>query len=349
MYIDRLDDFRILVKDLVSRSEELGLVIPAKDKTRILSHKSPLSRQADSIVTTVRSLSEMLHEHKTGYLESKMVHGTSSMSDTERNQVNVDFRNIHHRTKRSRINFTKMNVQVDAGADSIAKQCRSLIARYREDVNKSSLSSSAHEHHTSVCSGLENFLQSVVSYHSEMRAVRVSRQLEMKRLSRLEVTSVESRAQEIGASAHAHQGAKEQERELREKAISAAAVANRSSAVWDEDGEEEEMSPEEANMMEMENEKLIDHLSSLTNQVDQVQSKVVKIAELQSIFTEKVLQQAESLEKVAEEAVSTTENVKEGNEAIRQAIQNKASYRVYILFIILVFSFSLLFLDWYNP
>ena len=34
----------------------------------------------------------------------------------------------------------------------------------------------------------------------------------MKRLSRLEVTSVESRAQEIGASAHAHQGAKEQER-----------------------------------------------------------------------------------------------------------------------------------------
>jgi len=324
MYIDRLDDFRILVKDLVSRSEELGLVIPVKDKARILSHKSSLSRQADSIVMTVKSLAEMLHEHKTGYLESRMVHGTSSMSDTERNQV-------------------------DAGADSIAKQCRSLIAKYREEVTKSSLSPSAHEHHTSVCSGLENFLQSVVSFHSEMRAVRVSRQLEMKRLSRLEVTSVESRAQEIGASAQAHQGVKEQERELREKAISAAAGVTRSSAVWDEDGEDEEMSPEEANMMEMENEKLIDHLSSLTNQVDQVQSKVVKIAELQSIFTEKVLQQAESLEKVAEEAVSTTENVKEGNEQIRQAIQNKASYRVYILFIILVFSFSLLFLDWYNP
>ena len=88
MYIDRLDDFRILVKDLVSRSEELGLVIPAKDKARILSHKSSLSRQAESIVTTVKSLSEMLTEHKTGYLESRMVHGTSSMSDTERNQVN---------------------------------------------------------------------------------------------------------------------------------------------------------------------------------------------------------------------------------------------------------------------
>ena len=156
---------------------------------------------------------------------------------------------------------------------------------------------------------------------------------------------MESRAQEIG---DAHPGAKEQERELRERAITAAAEASRS-AMWDEEEEEEGLSPEEASMMEMENEKLMDHLSSLENQVDQVQSKVVKIAELQSIFTEKVLQQAEGLEKVAEEAVASTENVKEGNEAIRQAIQNKASYRVYILFIILVFSFSLLFLDWYNP
>ena len=38
-----------------------------------------------------------------------------------------------------------------------------------------------------------------------------------------------------------------------------------------EDGEDEEMSPEEANMMEMENEKLIDHLSSLTNHTLKIQ------------------------------------------------------------------------------
>ena len=53
--------------------------------------------------------------------------------------------------------------QVDAGADSIAKQCRGLIAKYREEVDKSGLSDSAHEHHSGVCSGLETFLQSVVS------------------------------------------------------------------------------------------------------------------------------------------------------------------------------------------
>ena len=83
-----------------------------------------------------------------------------------------------------------------------------------------------------------------------------------------------------------------------------------------------------------------------------------------------VLEQADILDVVHAQAVNTTENTKvllvvptvfpskdyfdyctylqEGNEEVRKAIQNMASYRVYILFILLVFSFSLLFLDWYN-
>ena len=137
--------------------------------------------------------------------------------------------------------------------------------------------------------------------------------------------------------------------DLREQAITAAASNTKPSTHWEESDEDQEMTGEEAAMMELENERLMDHLSSLQNQVDQVQSKVVKIAELQSIFTEKVLQQSEDIEKVHEDTVASTENIKGGNEAVRQAIQNKATYRVYILFIILVFSFSLLFLDWYNP
>ena len=135
--------------------------------------------------------------------------------------------------------------------------------------------------------------------------------------------------------------------ELEEQAMSAS--VSQPGGYWADSDGEEELGQEEAAMMELENERLLEHLSSLNNQVDQVQSKVVKIAELQSIFTEKVLQQAESVELVQADTVASTENVKSGNEAVRQAIQDKATYRVYILFIILVFSFSLLFLDWYNP
>jgi len=41
-------------------------------------------------------------------------------------------------------------------------------------------------------------------------------------------------------------------------------------------------------------------------------------------------------------------SLKDGNEELRKAIQRNASIRVYILFFLLVMSFSLLFLDWYN-
>ena len=43
-----------------------------------------------------------------------------------------------------------------------------------------------------------------------------------------------------------------------------------------------------------------------------------------------------------------TENVKDANDQIREAIQRNAGLRVYILFFLLVMSFSLLFLHWYN-
>merc|ERR1712130_650707 len=181
-----------------------GLVIPVKDKTRILSSSDSLPRQAEVIVKTVTSLSE-LQQNKDAYLENLALPGAAgAMSDADRNQI-------------------------DAGADNIAKQCRSLILKYQDDVSNMSLVDSAQEHHDGVVSGLQSYLQSVVSVHSQMRAIRVSRHVEMRRLSKLEVTSVQSRAMEIGSG---HTIVSEQE--LREKAVSAAASSSKPSTFWDE-------------------------------------------------------------------------------------------------------------------
>lgn len=79
-----------------------------------------------------------------------------------------------------------------------------------------------------------------------------------------------------------------------------------------------------------------------------MESKVVHIAELQQLFTEKVLQQEKDIERIAETVVGSTENIKDANKQIKQAIQRNAGLRVWILFFLLVMSFSLLFLDWYN-
>ena len=116
----------------------------------------------------------------------------------------------------------------------------------------------------------------------------------------------------------------------------------------DDSDSNEPLSPAEKQMFDQENEKMYEDLMSLKDEVQQIETKVVKIAELQQIFTEKVLQQKGDIDLIASNAVATTENVSDGNEEIRKAIQRNASTRVYVLFFLIVMSFTLLFLDWYN-
>ena len=74
----------------------------------------------------------------------------------------------------------------------------------------------------------------------------------------------------------------------------------------------------------------------------------MKIAQLQEIFTKKVLEQDKDIDNINQVAVGTTENVVEGNEQLREAMKKNAGLRVWILFFLLMMSFAILFLDWYN-
>uniref|UniRef100_A0AAX7ULK2 Syntaxin-18 n=1 Tax=Astatotilapia calliptera TaxID=8154 RepID=A0AAX7ULK2_ASTCA len=101
-------------------------------------------------------------------------------------------------------------------------------------------------------------------------------------------------------------------------------------------------------MFEQENQRLISEMNSLVDEVRQIEGKVVEISRLQEIFAEKVLQQEAEIDNIHQLVVGATENVKEGNEDIREAIKNNAGFRVWILFFLVMCSFSLLFLDWYD-
>ena len=87
----------------------------------------------------------------------------------------------------------------------------------------------------------------------------------------------------------------------------------------------------------------------MAEQVKQIEGKVVEISELQKQFADKVVEQDEDVQRIADTMVHSTENVKDANEQLRQAMQNSAGLRVAIMFVVMVLSFSLLFLDWYNP
>lgn len=107
------------------------------------------------------------------------------------------------------------------------------------------------------------------------------------------------------------------------------------------------LSPEDVQMFEQENMQLYHELQGVAEEVEQIEKNVVDIAQLQDIFTEKVSLQQHNIERIANAVIGATENVKDANEQIKQAIQRNAGLRVWSLFFLLVMSFALLFLDWY--
>lgn len=58
--------------------------------------------------------------------------------------------------------------------------------------------------------------------------------------------------------------------------------------------------------------------------------------------------QSYDIERIGNVVVGTTENIKDANEQIKQAMQRNAGLRVWVLFFLIIMSFTLLFLDWYN-
>lgn len=121
----------------------------------------------------------------------------------------------------------------------------------------------------------------------------------------------------------------------------------KSQQLEDEAEAAKKLSPEDVQMYEQENVQLYHELQGVAEEVEQIEKNVVDIAQLQDIFTEKVSLQQHNIERIANAVIGATENVKDANEQIKQAIQRNAGLRVWSLFFLLVMSFALLFLDWY--
>uniref|UniRef100_A0A3P8ZWD2 Syntaxin-18 n=1 Tax=Esox lucius TaxID=8010 RepID=A0A3P8ZWD2_ESOLU len=210
--------------------------------------------------------------------------------------------------------------QIDQDAQIFMRTCSEAIKQLRSEADKQVISTQIREHRSAVLDLIEMYLKGVCKLYSEQRAIRV------KRVYSLSVV----------APCHEERGVAD----LQENSMS----------LWEE-GQgrvEDELSPEEMQMFEQENQRLVSEMSSLVDEVRQIEGKVVEISRLQEIFAEKVLMQETEIDSIHQLVVGATENVKEGNEDIREAIKNNAGFRVWILFFLVMCSFSLLFLDWYD-
>lgn len=242
--------------------------------------------------------------------------------------------------------------KIDLGAQRIMNTCSYLIQEFKKVSQKLDGSAQLLEHRQAVLDLVESYLKSVCKIYSEQRAIRVKRALEIQKMSKLETESKKygenfvicNSNSEIFLKDHKENRTQSSHNSSPRKVLETNIITDKPSLF----SEDDQLSTEEMQMFESENAQLYNELNSLTEEVKQIESKVVCIAELQEIFTEKVLQQDKDIDRIASTVIGTTENVKDANEQIRQAIQRNAGLRVWILFFLAVMSFTLLFLDWYN-
>ena len=99
----------------------------------------------------------------------------------------------------------------------------------------------------------------------------------------------------------------------------------------------------------LENAVLLDSLSSDLDALHVAESKANEVAQLLSLFHSRVLQQSEQIDRIEDNTISSIALVERGVEQLRKAASKGASFRIMVLFMILVLSFSLLFLDYLYP
>ncbi|XP_077459417.1 syntaxin-18 [Stigmatopora argus] len=314
--------FKASVKTVKTRNKAIGIGFDStKDEIFKRSRpKSGFSPKAKEVIINISKLKDFLLQHRKDYVSagSLISSDLTRMTDNERDQIDQD-------------------------AQIFMRTCSEAIKQLRTEAGKQVMSPQTKEHRGAVLDLIEMYLKGVCKLYSEQRAIRVKRMVDKKRLSRLGSEQLARVEKVVGEE-------RKEEKTNQEESLdkSATEVLDQSVNLWEDSKVEDELSPEEIQMFEQENQRLVSEMSNLVDEVRQIEGKVVEISRLQEIFSEKVLQQETDIDNIHQLVVGATENVKEGNEDIREAIKNNAGFRVWILFFLVMCSFSLLFLDWYD-
>lgn len=357
-------DITQLFKACIKTAQLQDRTVPVPDKNRILkptsSNKNDFLKESHNIKNQVTQLMNLLMENRAAYLEYAChLKDSAKMTDKERDVL-------------------------DEETAKIINICTQLINDFRIECRKRKPSKQFADHLDGIIELLMDYLKAIDNVHKQQKEYRVNRQIETYKFLKLGAgkpikvrlsMGVDKKKKKVNGESNgfkdehnddenehletSHTSEKSYRNEVPSKSSPKpkSRLSNQSSNLPMDDEElnqsqsfiaEEEMNPEDLQMLEQENKQLFNDLQGLSEEVEQIEKNVVGIAKLQDIFTEKVTLQKTDIDRIANSVVGATENVKDANEQIKQAIQRNAGLRVYVLLFLLVLSFSLLFLDWYN-
>ncbi|KAL5267142.1 hypothetical protein ACHWQZ_G004244 [Mnemiopsis leidyi] len=294
--VERTRQFKVEVKKQRNLTGKQGTdtdILPSK------AHHNQFTKNATSVLKTIKQLDELVEETKDKYIGSPCSNEFSSLSDQQR-------------------------LDIDMSANMFMVQCKDAISSLSTLVSE--IEGQLKAHQEGVIFVLTHYLKLTCDKFSRTKAIHVKQTLEQHRLAKLS-----SHRNTINKIRHMDQ-------------VEEYAKSEQDFVSTEDLG----LSPEEVQMMELENENMYSELTALSSEVQNIEGTVMEISRLQEIFTEKVLTQSEQIFELHRTAVETTENTRSGNEELREAIKNSAGFRVWLLFFFVMASCCLLFLDWYN-
>lgn len=310
--MDITDIFRTYIKN-----EKLRRSLTRSDKgtppLKFKNKRDEFNSKSLDVVYHITKLRDYLQEHKTQYCNCNTSSSIGpSMTDIEREKL-------------------------DATARNIIINCRTLLKELDVVIESNPNRAQLYEHRKGVLNVVKNYLESVDEMYSGLKKVYAKRQSEYS--SMMKVSSSPPNDNKTSECL---------KREEKSRNSSYKSDVNDDNVNTYSHSFIEELTKEELQMFELENADLINELNSLKGEVKAIEKKVTRIADLHGTFTEMVLRQDEEILRIDTKLVGATENVQDANLELRKAVQNNASFRVYLLFFIMMLSFTLLFLNWYN-
>lgn len=226
--------------------------------------------------------------------------------------------------------------KLDADVEEFIDSCHEKIKILQSEIYLGSASAQVIEHRETVIRIVRRILNDLFNYFNHLKTTKIVRHMEKQKFDRIERASGKISPSQSLLSIESETIDSESIDDCHHQSIIAA----------------EHHAPieqYEIQALALENSKILDELMTLDDEVKLIGKKVVQISKLQELFTEKVMEQAIDLNNLHETAIRSSENVREGNDLIRDAMMKNASTRVFILFYIITLGFTILFLDWYNP
>lgn len=105
---------------------------------------------------------------------------------------------------------------------------------------------------------------------------------------------------------------------------------------------------QELRQLQKENNQLYVDVAQRSEEILDVARQVVDISQLQNQLFDNIFAQKDVIENIDASASASNDDLAAAILHIRDAIRNTAQMRRWIIFFLLVMTFSLLFLDWYN-